>query len=142
MGTQEWWEVDADEREAPLGVLLRLRNTVPRKMATVTLSTPRLPQNTPLQPEAKIGVSPTTTPAPVRSTDISPPEQRVETPSVWEKLSRRMIAVKHLLHVLAHARIERAWRPRADEEGPSGSSSSRERKKNADLAPADTRSGS
>jgi len=87
---QEWWEVDAEEREAvPRGVLLRLRKTVPRKMATVTLSTPRLPQNTPLQPEAKTGVSPTTTPAPVRSTDISPPEKRrVESPSVWEKLSR------------------------------------------------------
>jgi hypothetical protein len=32
-------------------LLLRLRNTVPRKMATVTHSTPKFPQKIPLQPE-------------------------------------------------------------------------------------------
>jgi hypothetical protein len=32
-------------------LLLRLRNTVPRKMATVTQSTPKFPQKMPLQPE-------------------------------------------------------------------------------------------
>jgi hypothetical protein len=48
--------------------LLRLKNTVPRKMATVTHRTPRLPQKTPLQPVLKTGAESNNV---LRSADIN-----------------------------------------------------------------------
>lgn len=66
--------MDADEREAPrFALLLRVKNTVPKKIATVTPKTPRFPQSTPLHPETK---NRPTTIDPDRSAAIEPPEMR------------------------------------------------------------------
>lgn len=64
--------MEADDRDELLRPLLRLKKTVPRKIPIVTQRTPRLPQSTPLQPEANSGASDN----PERSTDIDPPEIR------------------------------------------------------------------
>jgi hypothetical protein len=96
-------EVDAEERDALRLPLLRVRKTVPRKMATVTHNTPRLPQNTPLQPVTKTGNSESD---PERSADIEPPLRARSLGSpVWVNLSRPSAAVKHLLHAHPCARF-------------------------------------
>lgn len=51
-------------------LLVRLRNTVPKKMATVTQRTPKFPQKIPLQPVPSSGAESNND---VRSDNIHPP---------------------------------------------------------------------
>jgi hypothetical protein len=66
-------------------LLFRLKKTVPRKMATVTHRTPRLPQKTPLQPELNTGAESNNV---LRSADIQPPLKLASLPSSRPKPPR------------------------------------------------------